>query len=460
MNFRELNLSESIVKSLELENITVPTKIQEEAFAPLLAGENVIARSQTGSGKTLAYLLPYMEKYKDCGSGNRVLILVPTHELAAQVTRQIRTTVQGAGLALGVVPVLGNVNVKRQVEHLKEKPTFIVGTPGRMYELIKMKKISAHLVEAVVLDEADKLLSETWIEETRSVVKCCMRDVQKSFFSASISPEAEEAARELAGECRVIRVGSGLTMPDNMEHYYVVVEDGREKAEMLRKVISALEPKKAMVFINRAFDIERATARLQHHHYDARCIHGNVKSGERRQVVEDFGKGKLRILIGTDLASRGLHFDGVDLIVHYTIPEDEKDYLHRAGRCARGGELGINVSIVTPGEVSRMRRFAGKLGIEIAERRIREGRLVPVRDRRTGERRPGQKNLREGDGKKTARTGVAKTGPRSGGSARNDKFGKTKHSNGAGKFEKKNVGRTGKTTGKTTGKITRNGKKK
>ena len=160
-----------------------------------------------------------------------------------------------------------------------------------------------------------------------------------------------------------------------------IVCDGREKTDNLRSIISSFKPKKAIVFINKTYDIERAAAKLKFHHYNAECIHGNTKKSDRKRIVEQFSKGKLQILLGTDLASRGLHFEGVDLIVHYSIPEDEKDYLHRAGRCARGMRHGVNISIVTPAEIRRIKKFEKKLSLKITEKKIRGGAITDKKKR-------------------------------------------------------------------------------
>lgn len=281
MDFTQLNLSDVIIKSLAKEKITKPTKIQQEVYNALYEGKNVLAQSQTGSGKTLAYLLPFMQKYIDTTEGNKVLILVPTHELAMQVVRQIRTTNENAGLSLKTASVVGDVNIRRQLESLKKRPQFIVGTPGRVLELIRKRKISAHLLESVILDEADKLLAPNQIEETKAVIKSCLRDIQKSFFSASMNEDAKAAAAEIAGQYELFFADNQLKVPDNLEHMYIVC-DGREKTDTLRSIISALKPKKAIVFINKVYDIEKATEKLKYHHYDVMCIHGNTKAGRQK----------------------------------------------------------------------------------------------------------------------------------------------------------------------------------
>lgn len=375
MNFIELGLAPILAQALEKEKITKPAKVQEQTFKPIAEGKNVLAQSRTGSGKTLAYLLPLMQRYIDTESGNRALIIVPTHELAIQVQRQVKRTSEYAGLSLQAQPIVGNVNITRQIEYLKKKPQFIVGTPGRIYELIKKKKIAAHQIETIVLDEADKLLSVQQIEEVKAVVKCCMRDTQKLFFSASMSQEAKEAALAMADNLELFCPKEGLRVPENIKHFYIVCE-AREKLHVLRGALSALHPKKAMVFINKPYDIERAQQKLQYHHYHTACIHGQNRKEERQKAIASFRKGQLPILIATDLASRGLHFEKVDLVVHYTIPESAEYYLHRAGRCARGAKSGINISIVTAAELKRIKQFDRALSLHMQEKILKDGKLI------------------------------------------------------------------------------------
>lgn len=376
MKFEQLGLSAELVDALKKEKIVDATDVQQKVYESVYEKKDVMAQSQTGSGKTLAYLLPLCERYKNTENCNKVLVLVPTHELAMQVVNQIRRINENSVLDYGVAAIVGDVNIKRQVEALKKKPHFIVGTPGRVLELIKKKKIAAHLLETIVLDEADKLLSRNQIEETKAVIKCCMRDVQKLFFSASMNDEAVASVKEISSDCEIIKLDKNLVVPAHIEHYYIVC-DPRQKIETLRSLISAIKPEKTMVFINKYYDIERAADKLKYHHYDAECIHGNTKKEARKQIVEKFAKGKLAVLIGTDIAARGLHFEGVDYVIHYSIPEDEKDYLHRAGRCGRGMECGVNISIVTPAEIKRIRKFEKKLSVKMQEQELRGGMMVP-----------------------------------------------------------------------------------
>lgn len=386
MDFQELGLDKTLREGLKKEGITTPTNVQIKTFVPVMEGKNLAVQSETGSGKTLAYLLPLMEKLLGQKSGNKVLVLVPTHELAMQVVRQVKSLAKGMEHPVLAVPAVGNVNIKRQVEALKEKPQMIVGTTGRILELIQKKKIAAHLIQTVVIDEADKMLDKNQIEETRAVLKKCMRDVQKLFFSASLPEKVIRQMEEVTGnaaasgkegELLIIRTKETMTIPETIHHLYVVT-DKREKLPTLRSVISAAAPQKAMVFINRVYDIEEATKKLQYHKYACECIHGSEKKEKRKQVVESFRRGKLRILIGTDMAARGLHFDDVDLVVHYSISENPRDYLHRAGRCGRNGRSGRSISIVTRQELPMVRACQKEFGIQMQECVLKNGMLLPV----------------------------------------------------------------------------------
>lgn len=377
MSFQKLGLNEALVKGLYKEGITEPVQVQTKTFQPIIEGKQVAVQSETGSGKTLAYLLPIMEKLLPQKSGNKILVLVPTHELAVQVVRQVKSLSKELENPIGAVPIVGNVNIKRQTEALKEKPQIIVGTTGRILELIQKKKIAAHLIQTVVVDEADKMLDKNQIEETKAVLKKCMRDVQKLFFSASLPEQTVRLIEEIAGEVVVIRTKETITIPENIHHIYILSEK-REKLQTLRSVISAANPKKAMVFINRVYDIEEATSKLQHHNYVCECIHGSDKKEKRKQVVERFRQGKLRILIGTDMAARGLHFDDVDLVVHYSISENPKDYLHRAGRTGRNGKNGMSISIVTRQELSLIKACQKEFGIKMQECELKNGMIIPA----------------------------------------------------------------------------------
>lgn len=375
MNFKELGLQSVLIKAIKKERILTPTQVQKIVFPQIVKGEHVIVQSQTGTGKTLAYLLPLMNRLDPKGKGTEIIICTPTYELAMQIQKQIERLNVNSGLNLVSVPIIGNVNIKRQVELLKKKPRIVVGTSGRILELIKKKKIPAHLVRTVVIDEADKMLDKQNLETTKAVLKCCLRDVQKLFFSASMDKETITKALEAAPGANICKVKETLHVPSDITHICFVAER-RDKIMMLRKLAKSIEPKKAMVFINKVSDIEEATKKLQYHQYQAKCIHGEVPKGKRKQLIDEFQRNKLQFLIATDVAARGLHFDDVSAVFHLSIAEEPNIYLHRAGRTGRNGRKGLSVLIVTESELKLLKHYEKALGIQIKKKKLYQGKIV------------------------------------------------------------------------------------
>lgn len=375
MKFSELITQDQLVKALEVEKITEPTRVQELVYPIIIEGKDVIAESETGSGKTLAYLVPIFEKYREIQKTNQVIILVPTHELAMQVHAQVERLSKNSGIELKSAVIIGNVNIMRQIEKLKEKPQIIIGTAGRIHELIKKKKIAAHTVKTIVIDEGDKLLNPDNIKGVQEVIKCTMKDRQLLVFSASVTKKATEAAMDMMKEAKVIKTEKTQTIPSNIDHICLVVER-RDKLEVLRKLTRIMKAKRAMIFINKVSDIEEATYKLVYQGLKAECLHGSNVKEDRKRVIEHFRANKINYLIATDIAARGLHFDGIDTVFHISIPEDEMEYLHRAGRTGRNGQPGRSVLIVTKEELPLLKKYQKKFGINIVEKKMYQGKLV------------------------------------------------------------------------------------
>ncbi len=375
MNFKDLGIQDALILGLNKQKITEPTDIQQQVYSKIIDNSNVIARSQTGSGKTLAYLLPLYQKIDLDNRTTQAIILVPTHELAMQVHKQIELLSKNSGINLTSAVIIGNANIERQIDTLKKKPFIVVGTPGRIHELIKKKKIQAHTTKTIVIDEADRMLDKNNIQAVKDVRKTAMRDTQILLFSASINDKTINAAKDILTNPVIIKTSDKTNIPTNIEHLFFVVEQ-RDKIEMLRKLSKSINPKKAMVFINKAYDIEEATQKLKYHQYNAECIYGKVDKLQRKNIINNFRTGKLQFLIATDIAARGLDIEGVTTIFNISMPEDPKDYLHRAGRCARNNEKGLCVSIITEQELPLIKSYQKAFGINILQKRLYQGKIV------------------------------------------------------------------------------------
>lgn len=378
MNFTDLGLKDSLVNGLKAEGITKPSVIQQKAFKAIEEGKNIILHSQTGSGKTLAYLLPiYNRQQEEIPKGMQVIVLVPTHELCMQIVKQVDRLSKNSGVDLKAVAITGSANIMRQIDRLKIKPQIVVGTSGRILELIKKRKITAHTIQTLVIDEADKMLSRDNIEGVLAVRKCVMRDTQIVFASASINGDTVANAEVIAPNTEVIKTEEGIKMPDSIKHGYIVAEP-KKKIETLRSVISALKDEKTMVFINRTSDNETAYEKLKYHKYNVCCLNGSTPKLERKNAVDAFKEGKIPVMIATDVAGRGLHIDGVKNIISLSISEEPADYLHRAGRCGRNGNEGLSILIVTDREIKLIKRYESKLGIKINKMEAKNGSVYFV----------------------------------------------------------------------------------
>ena len=361
---------------LEALGFASPTAVQTAVWEPFAAGRDLVVQSGTGTGKTLAYLLPLLAALDPERRDLQALILVPTQELAVQIRRELDKVVLGTPVRPLVL--LGGVNLSRQVELLKDKPHVVVGTPGRVLELLEKKKITGHYLASVVLDEADRLFDSATLPTLRAILKTTLKSRQTTLFSASIPPSVEAAAREFLQEPLVLRLDAEVPIPSEIAHWWFASER-REKADLLRKLIHALEPTRTLVFLNRPDQIEMVADKLRHHGLRAESLHGALFKTDRQRALEGFAKGSVTVLVASDLAARGLHIEGVSHVVHFDIPDDVLDYQHRCGRTGRAGQQGLSIALADEVEEPRLRAFEKAFGIEIQGKVLRQGTVYDHR---------------------------------------------------------------------------------
>jgi len=370
-------LNKELLIGLQKENITVPTTVQETAIPLILENKDLIVQSQTGTGKTLAFLLPLFVKLQPLKRETQAIILVPTHELAIQIHRQVERLAVNSDIKLLSQPIIGNVNILRQIEKLKEKPQIIVGSSGRILELIKKKKISAHTVKTIIIDEADKMMDKNNFDATKAVIDTTLRDRQLLLFSASISNDTVTKAKLIMKTPEILKLDAKLTIPDSIEHSFYFSQE-RDKIEELAKLARILRPKKAMVFINKAFDNDVAVEKLRFHGFAAGNIYGEIDKLERKATLDNFRSGKLQFLIASDIAARGLQIDGITCVFNISIPEDPLDYLHRAGRTGRNGTKGMAISLITSAEQSLIALYENKFNIKFQGKKMFQSRIMDL----------------------------------------------------------------------------------
>lgn len=373
--FETMELNKSLVEALKKVNITIPTDIQTKVIPAAQKNMDLIIQSETGTGKTLAYLLPLFEKLAIDKKEMQAIVLVPTHELAIQVERQIEMLSQNSDIKATSTPIIGDVNIMRQIEKLRLKPHIIVGTAGRILELIQKKKISAHTIKTIIIDEADRLLGDSYIEGTKAVIKTTLKERQIIMCSATIPTQTIERAKLLMKEPLIIKSTPKMQVPDTIEHIYFVAEQ-RDKIEVLRKLVRMINPPKAIAFCGDSNVITEATEKLKYHKINAESIHGSNSKLNRKKTMDDFKAGKLQILIASDIAARGLDIEGITHIINVDIPERSMEYLHRAGRTGRNGNTGMTVSIVTEKEIEFIKQYEKELKIKITPKSMQNGIMV------------------------------------------------------------------------------------
>lgn len=376
MTFADLNVPPALIAALARQRITDPTAIQIAALPVLLEGKDASLRAETGTGKTLAYLLPLLCRLEVEQATTQLLIVAPSHELTIQIKRQCCDLAQNAGSPIRTVLLIGGTPMDRQVEKLKRKPHIVVGTPGRMLDLISMGKLKAHLVRSIVIDEADRLLVAENLPAIHAILRAAPRRRQMVFASATEKRESADAIAALAPDRVMIETGVA-PVNENIEHLYLVCEE-RDKPEVLRKLLHALRPERAMVFVHRNDTAEEVAAKLAFDKIAVADLHASFGKLNRKQAMDDFRSARVRVLIASDLAARGLDIQGITHVINVDVPTLSLAYLHRAGRTARAGAKGQAITLMTDSECRLVRRYERELSIALQQVRMREGQVRAV----------------------------------------------------------------------------------
>ncbi|PKM88734.1 MAG: ATP-dependent helicase [Firmicutes bacterium HGW-Firmicutes-12] len=359
-DFISLGISRELQEQLLTMEITVPTDVQIETIPAVLAGSNLVVQSPTGSGKTLAYLLPLLNKMDIESKDMEFLVLTPSRELAAQVVKVVRAI---SAERFKTVSFIGGASQIRQLDILKEKPKLAVGTPGRVLELLKKRKINAQAIRAIVIDEADKMFSAGFMNDVRAILKATLKSRQVLFYSATIPRELREDAPEIMGNAEFILIGEKSRIPETIEHHYILC-DKTKRNQLLEKLLRFYKPHKSIVFIQRNEGVGPLAGRLQEQGFSAAGLHSDLSQQHRRDVLQKFREGATSILITTDLLARGIDIEDVDFIFNYDLPLDEEFYLHRVGRTGRAGKPGTAVTLLEEKQKFVIGKFSRYLKIE------------------------------------------------------------------------------------------------
>ncbi len=365
MSFEKLGLEPRLLETVAAQGYSIPTPIQKQAIPVILEGRDVLGGAQTGTGKTAAFALPVLQKLNKAGRKGkhpRCLVLAPTRELAAQVGESM--AVYGKKMALRSAIVFGGVGINPQIDKLRRGIDILVATPGRLLDHCGQKTVDLSRVEILILDEADRMLDMGFIHDIKRVLRLLPQKRQNLLFSATYSNAIRGLADKLLNDPAMVEVAPRNTVAEKVEHLIHPVAL-KEKKVLLAKLINDGDWQKALVFTRTKHGANRLATYLEKGGIGAAAIHGNKSQTARTRALSEFKRGKLKILVATDIAARGLDIAALPQVVNFDLPNVAEDYVHRIGRTGRAGSSGMAISLVSADEQKLLRPIERLLGRDI-----------------------------------------------------------------------------------------------
>lgn len=366
-SFDGMNLSEPLRRALQEVGYVQPTAVQTAVFEPVVAGRDVIVQSKTGSGKTAAFAIPLLDRVVQPGQGVQVLVLCPTRELALQVTGEFSRLGKHKGVV--AVAIYGGTSITQQTDELRAGPEVVCGTPGRVLDHLRRGTLDVRGLKAIVLDEADEMLSMGFAEEVQSIFEFLPQKRQGLFFSATIPEEIQRLAGRHLTHPEFISLSDDHIAPAEIEHYVYFVGLANRTRELAR-ILEVEKPDSAIVFCNTRDETVAVVRELQRLGLDADLLSGDLEQPARERVLRAFRRGEIKYLVATDVAARGIDISGVSHVINYGFPESAETYVHRTGRTGRAGRRGTAISLIGPGDVGNLYLLRLTYGIRPIERAL------------------------------------------------------------------------------------------
>ena len=370
--FSESNLSPDIIKAVGELGYEKPTEIQKQTIPFILSDiRDLIALAQTGTGKTAAFSLPILDMIDDTSRKIQLLVLAPTRELALQIAKDIKNYTKYLP-NIKTVAVYGGSSITDQIRNLREKPQIIVGTPGRVIDLINRKALDFSQIHWLVLDEADEMLSMGFKDDLETILSETPETKQTLLFSATMNKEVERISKNYLTNPHRISVGSINAVKKNIKHEYYVV-NYRQKKEALKRLIDANPNQYSIIFCRTKMETQDVADFLMQNGYAADALHGDLSQAQRDTVMKKFRLKNIDILVATDVAARGLDVNSLTHVIHYSLPDDPEVFVHRSGRTGRAGKDGISMALIKPEETRKLSQIKSQTKIEIVEKQIPKG---------------------------------------------------------------------------------------
>ena len=348
LKFNELHLSAELLAEIDKAGFVEASPIQEQTIPLAMAGKDVIGQAQTGTGKTAAFGFPTLEKINTENPIVQALVIAPTRELAVQSQEELFRFGRSKGVK--VRSVYGGSSIEKQIKALRSGAHIVVGTPGRLLDLIKRKALKLNHVETLILDEADEMLNMGFLEDIEAIISRVPEERQTLLFSATMPDAIKRIGMKFMKEPTHVKIAAKELTTELVDQYYIRVKEN-EKFDTMTRLMDVEQPELSIVFGRTKRRVDELTRGLKIRGFRAEGIHGDLDQGKRLRVLRDFKNGNLDVLVATDVAARGLDISGVTHVYNYDIPQDPESYVHRIGRTGRAGKSGQSITFVAPNEM-------------------------------------------------------------------------------------------------------------
>lgn len=367
--FKDLGIDQSILEALEKKGYTTPTPIQEQIIPKLLEHSgDVMGQARTGTGKTAAFGIPVIQLCDEKKNHVQALVLTPTRELAIQVCTEIESMVNNKKIK--TLPVYGGAAISKQSKALSSGVHIVVGTPGRVLDHIRGKRLKLNQLQFLVLDEADEMLDMGFQEDLDKIVAACSNDRQTLLFSATFSKQMQNVAKKYLADENVIKIKAEPSETQSTTDLIAYEVHAKDKPEALCRIIDSSEEFYGLVFCKRKIDVDKLVKFLHQRDYQADGLHGDMSQSFREKVLQSFRASRIKVLVATDVAARGIDVDDLTHVIHYAVPDTKEALVHRTGRTGRAGKSGIAITLVTPSEFSLFKRLEREAGFQHIRKKV------------------------------------------------------------------------------------------
>jgi translation initiation factor 4A len=363
----DLELDKDLLRGIYAHGFEKPSPIQSKAIKPILNGSDLIAQAQSGTGKTGSFTIGALSKIKISENSNQVLIMAPTHELAHQITSVINSL---AAMMIGirVKTIVGGSSIDDDAEEMRKNPPhIIVGCPGRIYDMIRRRHISAGKLKLVILDEADEMLSSGFKEQVYNVFKHLNKNVQIALFSATLPSNIFQITNKFMRNPVTICVNAERLTLEGIKQYFVAINDDREKYNTLKDLYQRITVAQCIIYANSVKRVNDLYEAMKEDGFPVVCLHSNMERSERERVFKEFRTGSARVLISSNITSRGIDIQQVSVVINFDLPRDTHNYLHRIGRSGRWGRKGTGINFITRRDVQKIKEIEQYYSTQIEE---------------------------------------------------------------------------------------------